>query len=109
MRQEQCVIIGGAAIKNYNNSEKLLEFLSQKILKTKENTTFDLIEYVQSKRRLKEYKISKKFFFIFILCTNFFDKMQRDISKRMLMSLEIENFVNFKSFANYYIYFKDNQ
>ena len=94
---------------NYNNSEKLLEFLSQKILKTKENTTFDLIEYVQSKRRLKEYKISKKFFFIFILCTNFFDKMQRDISKRMLMSLEIENFVNFKSFANYYIYFKDNQ
>ena len=94
---------------NYNDSEKLLEFLSQKILKTKENTNFDLIEYVQSKRRLKEYKISKKFFFIFILCTNFFDKMQRDISKRMLMSLEIENFVNFKSFANYYIYFKDNQ
>ena len=26
---------------NYNDSEKLLEFLSQKILKTKENTTFD--------------------------------------------------------------------
>ena len=94
---------------NYNNSEKLLSFLSEKIIKTKENTNFDLIEYVQSKRRLKEFKISKKFFFIFILCTNFFDKMQRDIGKRMLMSLEIENFVNFKSFTNYYIYFKDNQ
>ena len=94
---------------NYNNSEKLLSFLSEKISKTKENTNFDLIEYVHSKRKLKEFKISKKFFFIFILCTNFFDKMQRDIGKRMLMSLEIENLVNFKSFTNYYLYFKDNQ
>ena len=94
---------------NYNNSEKLLEFLSQKILKTKENTTFDLIEYVQSKRRLKEYKISKKFFFIFILCTNFFDKLQRDIGLRILVTFTIENKLNFKHYAQYYLFFKDNQ
>ena len=94
---------------NYNNSEKLLSFLSEKIAKTKENTNFDLIEYVQSRRRLKDFHITKKFFFVFILCTNFFDKMQRDIGKRMLMSLEIDNFVNFKAFTNYYLYFKDNQ
>ena len=46
---------------------------------------------------------------MFILCTNFFDKLQRDIGKRMLMSLDIDNFVNFKTFANYYVYFKDNK
>ena len=27
----------------------------------------------------------------------------------MLMSLDIDNFVNFKTFANYYLYFKDNK
>ena len=93
----------------YYNSEKLLISFYQKISKTKENQNFDLIEYIQSKKKLKNFQISKKFFFVFILCTNFFDKLQRDIGKRMLMSLDIDNFVNFKTFANYYLYFKDNK
>lgn len=94
---------------NYYNSERLLMSLYKKISKTRENQNFDLIEYIHSNKKLNNFQISKKFFFVFILCTNYFDKMQRDIGKRMLMSLEIDNFVNFKKFANYYLYFKDNK
>ena len=93
---------------NYKNSANLLLYLLQKIEITRQNQTFDLINYIHSKRSIEEFIISKDFFFIFVLCSNFFDKTQRDISIRILAILSIENKLHFKRFAQYYLYFKDN-
>ena len=56
----------------------------------------------------KEIKISKKFFEIFILCSNYFDEIQSKISHIFLIIFKIDNFVNFSNFCYYYLYFKNN-
>jgi len=92
----------------YKNAANLLIYLLQKIEITRQNKIFDFINYIQSKRTISEFFISKDLFFIFILCTNFFDKLQRDIGLRILVTFTIENKLNFKHYAQYYLFFKDN-
>ena len=92
----------------YKNSANILLYLLQKIEIVRQNQTFDFINYIQSKRTITEFFISKDLFYIFILCTNFFDKLQRDIGLRILVTFTIENKLYFKHYAKYYLFFKDN-
>ena len=94
---------------NYKKVEYILKFLLDKIIITRENKTFHLINFVQSKRNVEEFLISREFFCSFILSTNYFDKMQRNIGKIMLMTLEIKEQFNYKMYIHYYLYFKDNR
>ena len=93
----------------YKKGEEYLIYLFEKIIKTKENKTFDLINYVQSKNNIKDIIITKEFFFIFIFCSNYFDKMQREIGKRMLINIDIKDKIDFNKYSNYYLYFIDNK
>ena len=93
----------------YKNAESFLKYLLDKIIETRENKNFNLINFIQSKKNIEDFIISKDFFFSFILCSNFFDKMQREIGKRMLLNLELGEKLNYKNYFNYYLYFKDNR
>ena len=93
----------------YKNAESFLKYLLDKIIETRENKNFNLINFIQSKKNIEDFIISKDFFFSFILCSNFFDKMQREIGKRMLLTLELGEKLNYKNYFNYYLYFKDNR
>lgn len=92
----------------YKRAESFLKYLLNKIIETRENKNFNLINFIQSKKNIEDFMVSKDFFFSFILCSNFFDKIQRDIGKRMLLTLELGEKLNYKNYFNYYLYFKDN-
>ena len=100
---------GSVTEDDYKKTETLLQYILEKIIKTRENKTFDLINFVQSKKYIDDFAISKKFFFVFIMCSNYFDKNQRDIGKRMLLTLEIEEKLTYKDYVKYYLYFEDNR
>ena len=93
---------------SYKNVENFLLELLKNIIKTRENNSYDLINYLESKKNIDEFILSKKFFFPFIFCSNVFNKTQRDIGIRMLMALEIEENLYFNNYVNYYFYFKEN-
>ena len=67
-----------------------------------------LNNFINKKLKTKEIKISKKFFEIFILCSNYFDGIQSKISNIFLIIFNIDNFVNFSNFCYYYLYFKNS-
>ena len=67
-----------------------------------------LNNFINKKLKTKEIKISKKFFEIFILCSNYFDGIQSKISHIFLIIFNIDNFVNFSNFCYYYLYFKNS-
>ena len=67
-----------------------------------------LNNFINKKLKTKEIKISKKFFEIFILCSNYFDGIQSKISHIFLIIFNIDNFVYFSNFCYYYLYFKNS-
>ena len=97
------------AEESYKKADSFLQYLLEKIIETKENKNFDLINFVQSKRNIENFIMSEDFFFSFSFCSNYFNKTQRDIGKRILLTLEIKEKLNFKNYFNYYLYFKDNR
>ena len=102
-------------IKKTNNEisceeiENLLNYLLNEIKERKKNKDFKLIEYVQSFKALQKIFFKKDFFFIFVLCSNFFKEFQKEIGKKMILTLEIEENLYFENYVNYYIYFKENK
>ena len=94
--------------KSYKSIAHILEYLLEKIIETRENKNFNLTIFVKSKRKVKDFILSKNFFFIFILCSNYFDQTQREIGERMLLTLEIKEKLKYKNYFNYFLYFKAN-
>ena len=89
--------------------ENLLKYFYNKIIETKKNNNFKLIEYIRGFKNIHNIKLSNDFFFVFILCSNAFDKLQREVGKKILLTLEIEEKIFFENYLNYYIYFKENK
>lgn len=89
--------------------ENLLKYFYNKIIETKKNNNFKLIEYIRGFKNIHNIKLSNDFFFVFILCSNAFDKLQREVGKKILLTLEIEEKIFFENYLDYYIYFKENK
>ena len=89
--------------------ENLLNYLLNEIKERKKNQDFKLIEYVQSMKLLQKITLNKDFFFVFALCSDFFKEFQKEIGKKMILTLEIEDKLYFENYVNYYLYFKENK
>ena len=89
--------------------ENLLNYLLNEIKERKKNQDFKLIEYVQSMKLLQKITLNKDFFFVFVLCSDFFKEFQKEIGKKMILTLEIEDKLYFENYVNYYLYFKENK
>ena len=94
---------------SYKIKENFLSILLKSITSVGENNSENFKNYIDSKKNLEEFILTKDFFFPFIFCSNIFNKTQRDIGKRMLMVLDIEDNLNFDKYANYHLIFKDNK
>jgi len=90
-------------IKEIINS--LMDFLN----KLKGENKFDLVEYVRRLKSLNQCHLTSDFFQIFIFCPDCFDLTKREITKKILLVLEIDcvkNRVTLDNFINYYHIFR---
>ena len=99
---------------NYTNNdyielESILIYLLNEIKERIKNKDFKLIEYIQSIKKLQNIKITTEFFFIFVLCSNFFNKFHREIARKILLLLKMKQKIYFEDYVNYYVYFKENK
>ena len=72
------------------------------------NNNNNIIEYIQSFKNIHQIILVNDFFFTFILCSNVFNKLQREIGKKIILTLEIKEVIFFEKYVKYYIYFRYN-
>ena len=98
-------------------SMEILEVLNSlliRINKLKNEEKFNLADFVRSLKKIENCKLSSDFFEIFVICPNFFEFTKREITKKIVLILEIDcvtNNVTIENFINYYyeaIYIKRN-
>ena len=88
---------------------KILNSLINHIHKLQTEERFNLIEYVRALKSIKNCKLSSDFFEIFVLCPNYFEFTKRQITKKIVLVLEIDsvtNNVSPENFMNYYYIFR---
>jgi hypothetical protein len=88
---------------------KILKSLINHIHKLKKEERFNLIEYVRALKNIKNCKLSSDFFEIFVLCPNYFEFTKRQVTKKIVLVLEIDsvtNNVTVENFMNYYYIFR---
>ena len=88
---------------------KILNSLIDHIYKLKTEERFNLIEYVRALKSIKNCKLSSDFFEIFVLCPNYFEFTKRQVTKKIVLVLEIDsvtNNVTAENFMNYYYIFR---
>lgn len=88
---------------------KILNSLINHIHKLKTEERFNLIEYVRILKSIKNCKLSSDFFEIFVLCPNYFEFTKRQVTKKIVLVLEIDsvtNNVTAENFMNYYYIFR---
>jgi hypothetical protein len=93
-------------------SMEILEVLNSlliRINKLKNEEKFNLADFVRSLKKIENCKLSSDFFEIFVICPNFFEFTKREITKKIVLILEIDcvtNNVTIENFINYYYIFK---
>ena len=105
-------------IYNLNNQNSSIENKKNEIFENFNKIKLKIIDLINNEILLnnfinkiietKETKISKKFFEIFILCSNYFDGIQSKICNIFLMIFKVDNFINYSNFCYYYLYFKNS-
>ena len=93
-------------------STEMLEVLNSlliKIYKLKNEEKFNLADFARSLKKIKSCKLSSDFFEIFVICPNYFEFTKREVTKKIMLVLEIDsvtNNVTIENFINYFYIFK---
>ncbi len=88
---------------------EVLNSLLLRINKLKNEEKFNLADFVRSLKKIKNCTLSSDFFEIFVVCPNYLEFTKREITKKIVLVLEIDcitNNVTIENFINYYYIFK---